>query len=188
VNHHVKGAGDLQPYGLGVQPCQGTERHQSGWHGLGSIGVDCATSAGVAGVQRGQQLPDLSPAAFSYDQPVRTHAQCLADQFTEVQSPSALEVSVARFQRYNMRVNRVELCRVLYQDQTLRGMTQPEHGGEQGCLPRARGTADEETQFVRHDGPENRLNVLRKHAAFSELGEGEHFIPTDAYGQQGSCR
>lgn len=79
-----------------------------------------AAPAFVAGVHRREEIHNLGAAHLAHDDPVRSHAQCLAHEVAQRHLTSALEVGRARLEAHDVRMARPELGRVFDEQDALR--------------------------------------------------------------------
>ncbi len=98
----------------------------------------------VSGVERGHELAHLGPATLPHDDPVRAHPERLAQQPREVDRAAALGVGLSGLECDDVRMVDAELGDVLDRDDALVVRDGGEHGGEEGRLPAAGGTTDED--------------------------------------------
>ena len=61
-------------------------------HVLGAVGVNSAAAAFMSGVQSGQQVDHFASADLAHDETIRSHAQGLPDQVTQVNAAGTFRV------------------------------------------------------------------------------------------------
>jgi hypothetical protein len=61
-------------------------------HMFRAVGVDGAAAAFMSGVQRGKQVHHFASANLAYDETIRSHAQRLSDQVTQINAAGAFGV------------------------------------------------------------------------------------------------
>jgi hypothetical protein len=147
--------------GVAGEPGQGAEGFQAGGYVDGRVGVDGATAAVVAGVERGQEIHYFGAADLADDQAVGAHAEGLADQVAQRDLSGAFDVRRASLEADDVWMIRAEFAGVLDQDQPFGRIRQREQGIEQRRLARARAAADEEGQAGVEEVSEDRRTAGR---------------------------
>src|SRR5690606_7458786 len=134
VQHHLDGGGQLAVQGGAGQTAEGGEGFQTGGDLARGIGVDGTRATVVAGVERGEQVDDLSPADLAHDDAVGAHAQGLPNQVADRHLTDAFHIGGAGDQAHDVRVGWGEFGGVLDADDAFGGIDRGQQARQQGGL------------------------------------------------------
>ena len=111
VQHDLDRRGELAVQCRPGEPAGGRRGPPYGRDLLRRVGVHGARAAVVAGVERREQVADLSPADLADDQPVGPHPQGLPDEVAQLDAAGALDVGRPRHQPDDVGMPRPQLGR-----------------------------------------------------------------------------
>ena len=125
----------------------------------------------VAGVHGLEHVQGLAAANLADDDPVRAHAQGVADQIADGHLAASLDVGRARFQAHHMGLLQRELGGVLNGDDALALRNHAGQGVEEGGLAGAGSARDEDAELRRHQRSEKIGRLLGQAVARHEIRE-----------------
>lgn len=162
MDENVEGGGDLGVQRASGQSTQGTQGLQPRRNISRGVGVNGAAAALMAGVQRCEEVCQLSSADLADHQAIGPHSQGVPDQVGQGDRPDPLRVGWPSLQPNDVRMLRAQFAGVLDQNDPSVGVHQTEQGGQQGGLAGAGSARDQEGAPRRHQLSQNRAR-LRGH-------------------------
>lgn len=127
-----------------------SQRLKPGGHVRKTARVQGAGTAVVPGVERGEQRRNLCATALPEHDPIRTHPQCLSQEFIECHHAHSLRARLPSFQRDSVRVLEPKLGDVFDRDDALPRRYAVEQCGKKRCFPATGAAGDQEVSPARH--------------------------------------
>ena len=170
--HECLDAGsELTVQGGTVQAAERGQSFQPRRHLCWAVGVHGSRPALVSGVQRGEEVDDFSAANLADNDPVRPHAQRLADQLPQRDLPRTFDIRHPGHQPDQVRMLRCEFRCILDADNPFVRGDGAERSGEQRGLARAGSARDQEGQPGGNDGIQQRPGLRRDRPGRRQRGK-----------------
>jgi len=140
---------------------EGAQRDKTSRHVGRSVRVQGRRSPVMASVQRGKKLDDLRAPKFTYDNPIRTHSQCLPNKLAQADLASSLDVDSAGNQTDDVRVRYLKFRGILDEHQSFPVRGERQQTREQGRLSGPGSARDDERESGRNDRAKQCRNLDR---------------------------